>query len=214
LSGQTPERRIRILLIEDHFLARLALRSILEAQSDMEVVAESGAGGDALALFRQHAPDVVIVDLRLPGISGFDVIEQLKTAAPRVRILVLTSYDGSEDVYRALHAGALAYLLKDTSGEDLVQAIHSVAKGLRYLPSAVSNRLAERLATSELTVREVEVLELIAQGLSNKEIADRLGIAEKTVRIHSSSILAKMGVADRTQAAIAAIQRGLVHLQK
>jgi DNA-binding NarL/FixJ family response regulator len=212
LSRQTRENRIRILLIEDHFLARLALRSILEAQSDMEVVAESGNGADALALFRQHAPDVVIVDLRLPGISGFDVIEQLKTASSRVRILVLTSYDGSEDVYRALHAGALAYLLKDTSGEDLVQAIHSVAKGLRYLPSAVSNRLAERLATSELTTREVEVLELIAQGLSNKEIADRLGIAEKTVRIHSSSILAKMGVADRTQAAIAAIQRGLVHL--
>ncbi len=203
---------IRIVLVEDHFLARLALRSILDARTDMAVMAESRDGVGVADLCRKHQAQVLILDLRLPGKSGFEVLAEVRKALPSVKVVVLTNYDGSEDVYKALHGGALAYLLKDTSGEDLVNAIQSVAQGLRYLPASVGRRLAERLGSSELTARELEVLHLIARGMAGKEIADALGIAEKTVRIHTSNLLEKMGVGDRTQAAIAAIQRGMVHL--
>jgi len=204
---------IRILLVEDHFLARQALGCVFTPRNEMTIVAISENGVDAVDRYFEHHPDVVVMDLQLPGMSGFDAIRAIRQRDPRARILVLSNYDGSEDIYRALQAGATAYLLKDTSGSELVQAVRATHRGLRYLPRGVGDRLAQRMGAEDLTARELEVLALVAQGYSNKNIADTLGIAKKTVLIHVSNILGKVGVSDRTQAAIAAIQRGLVHLE-
>jgi DNA-binding NarL/FixJ family response regulator len=190
----------------------MALKSILSPRSDMEIVAIAENGADAIARYSEHRPEVTIMDLRLPGMSGFNAIRAIRGCDPRARILVLTNYDGSEDIYRALRAGASAYLLKDTTGAELVDAVLATHRGLRYIPRGVGDRLAQRISTADLTSREREVLNLLAHGHSNREIAEHLHIAEKTARIHVSNILSKMGVSDRTQAAIAAIQRGLVHL--
>jgi DNA-binding NarL/FixJ family response regulator len=203
---------IRILLAEDHSLARIALHSVIDVQPDMEIVEETADGVRAVELYRNLRPDVAIVDLRLPLRGGHSVLNEIREFDRNARILVLTNCDGSEDVYQALQAGALAYLLKDTRADELITAIRCVFKGKRYVPPAVATRLAERIPVEELTVRELEVLRLIAKGLSNRGIAEELSIAEKTVRTHTSSILEKLGVPDRTNAAIAAIQRGIVHL--
>lgn len=203
---------IRILLVEDQYFARLALHTVIDARDDMRIVAETDKGTEAIALHAQHHPDVTIMDLRLPGLSGFEATAAIRKADPKARIVVLTNYEGSEDVHRALQAGAMAYLLKDSSADDLLTAIQTVHAGKRYLPPVICGLLTERLSASELTDREMDVLRLITQGLSNREIADRLHIAEKTAKIHVSHLLDKLGVVDRTQAAIAAIQRGIVHL--
>jgi DNA-binding NarL/FixJ family response regulator len=179
----------------------------------MNIVAMSENGAEAVDHYFEHLPDVVIMDLGLPGMSGFDAIRMIRKRDPGARILVLSNYDGSEDIYRALQAGATAYLLKDTSGAELVEAVRATHRGLRYIPRSVAERLAQRMWAEDLTARELEVLTLVANGRSNRDIAKALGIAEKTARIHVSNILGKMGVSDRTQAAIAAIQRGLVHLE-
>lgn len=204
-------KQIQVLLIEDYFLARMALQSLLANHAQIRVVGEAADGEQGLALYRQLQPDVVVLDLRLPRVSGFDVIAALRKQNHAARIVVLSSYQGSEDIYRALQAGAMAYLTKDTSGEEVINAIQSVYRYLRYLPRVALDRLAERMPAVELTPREREVLLCITQGRSNREIADELGIAEKTVRIHVSSMLDKIGVRDRTQATIYALQRGLVH---
>lgn len=204
--------QIRILLVEDHFLARQALTSVLSLHDEMKIVATGENGVEAVDRYFEFNPDVVIMDLRLPRMSGFDAIRAIRQRDSGARILVLSNYDGSEDIYRALQAGATAYLLKDTSGAELVQAVQATYRGQRYIPRDVASRLAQRMGAEELTARELEVLELIAHGQSNREIAETLGIADKTARIHVSNILGKIGVSDRTQAAIAAIQRGLVHL--
>jgi DNA-binding NarL/FixJ family response regulator len=201
---------IRILLVEDHFLARTALRSILDGKG-MAVVAEADNGEQAITLFQKLRPDVTVMDLRMAGVNGFDAITAIRKLNRTARIVVLTNYEGSEDVYRALRCGAMAYLTKDASGQEVVNAIHTVHQGSRYLPREVRDRLAERIPCTELTPREQQVLKLISQGNSNREIATALQIAEKTVRIHVSSLLEKMGARDRTQAAIYAIQRGFVH---
>jgi DNA-binding NarL/FixJ family response regulator len=164
-------------------------------------------------MYRTLRPDVVVLDLRLPRVSGFDVIIQLRKEFPNARIVVLSNYQGSEDIYRAVRSGAMAYLTKDASGEELLNAIQNVDRGLRYLPHVALDRLAERMPAVELTPRETEVLACITQGRSNREIAEDLHIAEKTVRIHVSSVLDKMGARDRTQATIYALQRGIVHLE-
>lgn len=203
---------IQILLVEDQYFARLALHTIIDARKDMRIVAETDKGSEAIALHAQHHPDVTIMDLRLPGMSGFEAAAAIRKADPKARIVVLTNYEGSEDVHRALQAGAMAYLLKDSSANDLINAILTVKAGKRYLPPVICGLLTERLAGSDLTDREMDVLRLITQGLSNREIADRLRISEKTAKIHVSHLLDKLGVVDRTQAAIAAIQRGIVHL--
>lgn len=205
-------KHIRVLLIEDHFLARMALRSVLAGNSQMRIVGEASDGERGIELYRQLLPDVVVLDLRLPGLSGFDVITALRKERRSARIVVLSNYQGSEDIYRAVQAGAMAYLTKDASGEELINAIQNVHRDLRYLPRLALDRLAERMPAVQLTPRENEVLVCITQGKSNREIAEQLGIAEKTVRIHVSSMLDKMGVRDRTQATINALQRGLVHL--
>lgn len=204
---------IRILIVEDQYFARLALRTVIDGRDDMQIAAETQSGFESLTLYRLHKPDVVIMDLRLPGMSGFDAIRAIRGEDDRARIVVLSNYDGSEDIHRALEAGATAYLTKDASAEELVQAIESATRGKRYLPPALARLLEHRHPADALTARELEVLELLAQGMSNQDIGTTLGIAEKTVRIHMTHILEKLGVADRTQAVITAVQRGLVHLK-
>lgn len=205
-------RRTTVLLIEDHFLARIALQSVLAGHPQITVVGEAGDGEQGISLYRTLRPDVVLLDLRLPGMSGFDVIARLRKEFSDARIVVLSNYKGSEDVYRAVRGGAMGYLTKDASGEELIGAIEAVHRDQRYLPRVALDRLAERTAVLDLTPREAEVLTCITQGRSNREIAEQLHIAEKTVRIHVSSVLDKMGARDRTQATIYALQRGLVHL--
>ena len=204
-------KQIRVLLIEDHFLARMALQSVFAGHTQIKVVGEASDGEQGIEQFRALKPDVVVLDLRLPRVSGFDVIVTLRKMTQPARIVVLSNYHGSEDIYRAVRAGAMAYLTKDASGEELINAIRNVARDLRYLPRVALDLLAERTPAVELTPREREVLVCITQGLSNREIAEELRIAEKTVRIHVSSVLDKMGARDRTQATIYALQRGLVH---
>ena len=200
-----------MLLIEDHFLARMALHSVFASQPQIGIVGEAADGEQGIEMYRTLLPDVVVLDLRLPRVSGFDVIRVLRKERHPARIVVLSNYQGSEDIYRAVQAGAMAYLTKDVSGEEVINAIQNVYRHLRYLPRVALDRLAERMPAVELTPREREVLTCITQGRSNREIADELGIAEKTVRIHVSSMLEKLGVRDRTQATIYALQRGLVH---
>ena len=204
--------QVRLLLVEDHFLARMALRSILAARPDFLIAAETDNGPEAIRLYQKLRPDVTIMDLGLPDLSGLDAIAAIRQQDRNAKIVVLTNFEGSEDVYRALRNGAMAYLTKDTSGQELVSAILNVHQGTRYLPRSVRDTLAERIPCTELTPREHQVLSLITHGNSNREIASNLQIAEKTVRIHVSSLLGKLGARDRTQAAIYAIQRGFVHL--
>ncbi len=203
---------IRVLLIEDHFLARMALRSVLSERSDIVIVGEASDGASGIELYQKCAPDVTVMDLRLPGVNGFEAIAAIRKLCKTAKIAVLSNYEGSEDIYRAIRNGAMAYLTKDASGEEVVEAIVTVHRGMRYLPPIARDRLAERTSlVVELTPREHEVLTCITRGHSNRDIAEELHIAEKTVRLHVSSVLDKMGVRDRTQAAIYAIQRGLVH---
>jgi DNA-binding NarL/FixJ family response regulator len=207
-------KQIRVLLIEDHFLARMALHSVLTGHSQISIVGEASDGETGIEMFRALHPDVIVLDLRLPRMSGFELIVQIRKEAPTARIVILSNYQGSEDIYRAVSSGAMAYLTKDASGEEVLNAIQSVNRGLRYLPHVALDRLAGRMHSIELTPREKEVLACITQGRSNREIAEKLNIAEKTVRIHVSSVLDKMGARDRTQATIYAIQRGMVHLDE
>jgi DNA-binding NarL/FixJ family response regulator len=191
-------KQISVLLIEDHFLARMALHSVLSGHAQIRVIGEVLDGEEGLAMYRSLRPDVVVLDLRLPRMSGFELIARLREEFSSAHIVVLSNYQGSEDIYRAVRFGAMAYLTKDASGEELVNAIQSVNRGLRYLPRVALDRLAERIPAVDLTPRETEVLACIAQGRSNREIAEDLHIAEKTVRIHVSSVLDKMGARDRT----------------
>jgi DNA-binding NarL/FixJ family response regulator len=201
-------------LIEDHFLARVALQSVLAGHSQIRVVGNASDGDEGIELYHALAPDVVVLDLRLPRVSGFDVIAALRKGPRPARIIVLSNYRGSEDIYRALRLGAMSYLTKDASGEEVINAIQNVDRNLRYLPRLALDRLAERVPDVDLTPRESEVLVCITQGRSNREIAEQLRIAEKTVRIHVSAVLDKMRARDRTQATIYALQRGLVHLDE
>lgn len=205
-------KQIQVLLIEDHFLARMALQSVLADHPQIRIVGEASDGVEGIELYRLLQPDVVVLDLRLPRMGGFDVIVELRKEPRPARIVVLSNYRGSEDVYRAIQSGAIGYLTKDASGEELIDAIRHAEMNLRFLPQVVMDRLLERIPSLELTPREKEVLVCITQGRSNREIADELNIAEKTVRMHVSAVLEKMGARDRTQATIYAIQRGLVHL--
>jgi DNA-binding NarL/FixJ family response regulator len=179
----------------------------------MMVVAEAADGKQAIDLFRQHRPDVTLMDLRLPTMSGVEAVEQIRREFPAARIIVLTTFDGDEDIYRALQAGARGYLLKGMFGDELMDAIRAVHSGKSRIPPVVAERLAERMGGPSLTSRELEVLELIVLGNSNKEIGGELGISEATVKTHINSILDKLGVTDRTQAVRTALQRGIVHLE-
>ena len=203
---------IRILVVEDHHVVRQGLVALIKTVEDMRVVDEACDGKQAVELFRQHQPDVTIMDLRLPNMTGVEAITEIRRGFPNARIIVLTTYDGDEDIYRALQAGARGYLLKDMSGDELMDAIRTVHAGRSRIPPAVAQRLAERLGGPDLTTRELEVLKLIVSGKSNKEIGRDLFISEATVKTHINSLLSKLGVSDRTQAATTALQRGIVHL--
>jgi DNA-binding NarL/FixJ family response regulator len=201
---------IRVLIVEDHNVVRQGLVALLNLVEGLEVVGEAADGIEAVTQFRKHRPDVTLIDLRLPRMSGVDAIESIRIETPQARFIVLTTYDGDEDIYRALKAGARAYLLKGMTSEDLITTIHAVHAGKSRIPPAIAERLAKRMGAEDLTPREFDVLEQIVQGKSNKEIAAELGILEATVKTHINSLLGKLGVADRTQAATAAIQRGIV----
>jgi two-component system, NarL family, response regulator len=203
---------IRLLLVDDHLVVRIGLRSLLEAQPDMTVVGEAGGGTAAVETFTRCRPDVTLMDLRMPDLSGTEATAAIRRNAPDARVLVLTTYDNDEDIYRALEAGAVGYLLKNNESGPLLAAIRAVHAGAYRLPPALAARLAQRRAAPELSQRELEVLLLIVKGQSNKEIGNTLGLAENTVKNHVKMILDKLGVADRTQAATTALQRGLARL--
>jgi DNA-binding NarL/FixJ family response regulator len=203
---------IRILVVEDHFLTRIALHGVLDGQPGFQIVAETGIGEDAIRLYREHRPDMVIMDLKLIGVSGFEAIEAIRREHAAARILVLSNFQGSEDVYRAMRCGARGYLAKDADGGQVVEAIRTVAAGGRFIPRSLESRLAERWSGADITARELDVLRLLAAGLGTSDIAVRLEIAEKTVRIHIGNLLEKLGARDRTHALVIALHRGIIHL--
>jgi len=206
------KNKIRLLLVDDHLVVRVGLRSLLETQADICVVAEAASGNSALEAFAKHSPDVTLMDLRMPGLSGAETTALIRQKFPDARVLVLTTYDNDEDIYRALEAGAAGYLLKNIDSASLFGAVRAIHAGTYRLPAPLATRLAQRKAAPELTPRELEVLLHIVQGQSNKEIGAALGLSENTVKNHVKMILEKLGVADRTQAATTALQRGLASL--
>ncbi|HEY0795014.1 MAG TPA: response regulator transcription factor [Acidisarcina sp.] len=203
---------IRILVVDDHNVVRQGLVALINTVPSMTVVAEASDGHRAIELFRQHQPDITLMDLRMPTLGGVEAITQIRSEFPQARIIVLTTFDGDEDIYRALQAGARGYLLKGMDSDVLMEAIRTVHAGKSRIPAAVAQRLAERMSTTELTGREMDVLKQIVAGYSNKEIGSLLHISEATVKTHINSLLSKLNVTDRTQAATTALQRGLVHL--
>jgi two-component system NarL family response regulator len=203
---------IRIMVVDDHPIVREGFGGMIATEPDMCVVAEASSGEDAIRLFRTHRPDVTLLDLRMPGMDGVETMRAILQEFPRGRIIVLTTYDGDEDIYRALQGGAWAYLLKDMLIDEILAAIRAVHSGHRRIPAAVGKRLAERISGTALSARELDVLQLLGQGKSNRDVADRLAITEATVKGHVTNILSKLGVTDRTQAVLIALKRGLVHL--
>ena len=208
----TSGGEIRIIVVDDQAVVRQGFVSLISTVADMRVIAEGTNGREAVALYREHRPDVVLMDLRMPEMGGVEAIAAIRREFSDAKVIVLTTYDGDEDIYRSLQAGAQGYLLKDMFFDELESAIRAVHAGGRKIPGVVAERLAERMGGSDLTGRELEVLELIVGGRSNKEIGAALGISEATVKSHINSILGKLGVTDRTQAATTALQRGIVHL--
>ena len=201
------------MVIDDQAVVRQGFVALINTVPDMQVIAEGINGQEAIDLYKQHTPDVTLIDLRMPAVGGVEAITTIRQNFPDARLIVLTTYDGDEDIYRSLQAGAKGYLLKDVFFEELETAIRTVHAGSRHIPAAIAMRLAERMASSDLTSREMEVLELIVRGQSNKEIGATLTISEATVKSHINNILSKLGVTDRTQAVTTALQRGLVHLR-
>jgi DNA-binding NarL/FixJ family response regulator len=204
---------IRVLVVEDHNVVRQGLVALLNVVEGLTVVGEAADGLEAIEQYRKHQPDVTLMDLRLPRMGGVEAIQHIRQETPQARVIVLTTYDGDEDIYRALKAGARAYLLKGMTSEDLVTTIRAVQAGKSHIPPAIAERLAERMGSEDLTPREFEVLNEIVHGKSNKEIASALNVSEATVKTHINSLLGKLGVTDRTQAATAALQRGIVPLE-
>ena len=205
-------QKMGILIVDDHPIMRLGVAAIINAQTDMKVCAQAGSGEEAVRIFRKYRPDITLMDLRLPGMSGLDVLRFIRQEDPRAKCVVLTTYEGDEDIHQALAAGALGYIIKGMSHETLVDALRRAHAGTRFLPPPVARSLADRTPNSDLSPREREVLSLMVHGQSNKEIAATLGITEATVKCHVSVILMRLEAHDRTQAVIAALQRGLEHL--
>ena len=212
MSDQNETVQIRILIVDDHPVVREGMAALIDRRPDLTVVGEAKDGEEALTLFRQLGPDITLIDLRMPKLNGVDVIRTLRGESPAARFIVLTTFDGDEDIYRALEAGARAYLLKDTPRDELLSTIRTVHAGQKHIPAELAARLTERMFTPELTAREQEVLQEIVAGKSNREIGQTLSISEGTVKVHVNSLLGKLGVGDRTQAVTVALKRGLVHL--
>jgi DNA-binding NarL/FixJ family response regulator len=208
----TAAEYIRVLVVDDHPLMRVGIAAIIDARAEMTVVAQAGSGEEAVRLHDLHKPDLTLMDLRLPGGSGVEAIRTIRAQSPAARFVVLTTYEGDEDIHQALQAGARGYLIKGMPHEALIDALRKVHAGGRYLPSPVTRALASRTPEGELSAREREVLSLLVKGRSNREIAVQLGIKEATVKSHVSVILMRLDVSDRTQAVVKALQRGLAHL--
>jgi len=203
---------IRILIAEDHTVVRDGLVAIIKQEQDMDVVAESGDGREAVELWKTHRPDVTLMDLRMPGLDGVNAIYAIRAADSKARIVVLTTFDGDEDIYRGMRAGAKSYLLKDVRREELFQCIREVHAGRTFVPPAIAAKLAERLPAEELSPRELEVLRLLAEGKPNKLIGADLSITEVTVKSHVQSLFKKLNVLSRTEAIAVANRKGLLHL--
>jgi DNA-binding NarL/FixJ family response regulator len=212
MTETTQAEPIRLMIVDDHNIVRQGLAALLNTVPGLLVVAEAPSGEAAVELYRQHTPDVTLMDLRMQNGNGVDAIHAIRAITPTARIIVLTTFDGDEDIFRALQAGARGYLLKGSDTDELVSAIHAVHSGKSRIPAPVAERLAERMSNPALTERETDVLRLIVGGNSNKEIASALFISEATVKTHINNLLGKLGVTDRTQAATTALQRGIVHL--
>ncbi|WP_041623080.1 response regulator [Oscillatoria nigro-viridis] len=203
---------IRILIVDDHSIVRQGLATIINRDPEMTVIAQAEDGQQAIACFTEHQPDVTLMDLRMPQMGGVEAITAICTQFKPARIIVLTTYDGDEDIYRGLQAGAKGYLLKDAKPNELLNAIRMVNRGQQYIPPEVGAKLVQRMSNPELSDRELEVLRLMGQGMSNSDIATALTIGESTVKSHVNRILSKLGVSDRTQAVITAVKRGIVSL--
>ena len=208
----STQEKIKVMVVDDHPLMRVGVAAIINARPNMTVVAQTGTGEEAVALFHQHKPDITLMDLRLPKMSGVDAILAIRARYPESRFVVLTTYEGDEDIHRAFEAGARGYVIKGMPHQTLIDALVRVHSGGRFLPPPVVRALESRMPDSELSPREQEVLQLLVNGKSNKEIASELGITNATVKCHVSTILMRLNVSDRTQAVVAALQRGLVHL--
>jgi two-component system NarL family response regulator len=203
---------IRVLLADDHPVVREGLAAMLNRRADMEVIGEVADGRAAVQFYQEHQPDVTLMDLRMPEMGGVAALVAIREQFPQARIIILTTYDGDEDIYRGLQAGAMAYLLKDTPREALLETIRAVHAGQRCIPPEVASKLAARITGPSLTERELAVLEQIVAGKSNREIGQALVITEGTVKAHVNNLLGKLGVSDRTQAVTEALRRGIVHL--
>jgi DNA-binding NarL/FixJ family response regulator len=211
-NANANANKIRVLVVDDHQIVRMGMRAMIDGEADMEVVAEAGEGRAAITAYETHRPDITIMDLRLPGMSGPEIITEIRKRSPNANIIVVTTYDADEDVYRAVQAGARGYLLKGTFVEGMLEAIRHVHAGRRLIAPEVAARLADRVASPSLTSREISVLELVAKGMSNKEIGATLFLTEDTIKTHLRHAFAKLGVNDRTEAALLAVQRGIIRL--
>jgi DNA-binding NarL/FixJ family response regulator len=203
---------IRVMTADDHPIVRAGLAAVIGEESDLTFVGEAGDGAQAVALFRSQRPDVTLMDLRMPVLDGVGAIKAIRSEFPDARIVALTTYEGDTDIHRALEAGAVGYLLKEMLPTAVIDAIRAVHRGQRVIPPVVAGRLAEYTPRVELTEREREILEYVARGFSNKDIARAIGRTDETVKIHLKSVFAKLGAADRTEAVTVALQRGIIHL--
>lgn len=205
---------LKVMLVDDHYLVRMGLTSVINLEPDMTVCAEASTGEQAISMYRSLRPDVLLMDLRLPGMSGVEATQRIRVDFPEARIIVLSTYISDEDIYAALQAGAMAYLVKSVGRDELAQAIRKAVAGRRHIPSDVAARLADRMSRTNLSTRELDVLRLLVGGKRNREIALSLDITEGTVKLHVSSILGKLGATDRTEAVTVALQRGIVQLDR
>jgi DNA-binding NarL/FixJ family response regulator len=204
--------KIGILVADDHFIVRMGLIALVNTEPSMVIVGEAADGSQAVELFGKYKPDIVLMDLRMPIKDGIEATIEIRSRDPNARVLMLTTFDGDTDIYKALQAGAQGYVLKNATGQELIPAIQAVAGGQRWIPKEIAKRLASRKLFEELTQREVQVLQLLVKGLANKQIGEHLNISEHTVKDHLKSVFGKLQVEDRTEAVTAAIQRGIIHL--
>jgi DNA-binding NarL/FixJ family response regulator len=206
--------KLKIMIVDDHYLVRVGLTSIIGLEHDMTVCGEAASGEQAVAMYAARRPDVTLMDVRLPGLSGIAATEAIRADFPDAKIIVLSTYISDEEVYAALKVGAMAYLVKSVAREELTQAIRKAAAGRRHVPADLAARLADRMSRASLSGRELDVLRLLVGGKRNREIANALDITEGTVKLHVSSILGKLGAVDRTEAVTVALQRGLIQLDR
>jgi DNA-binding NarL/FixJ family response regulator len=207
------DRKIRLLVVDDHFVVRMGLIAVVNIEPDMEVVGEAADGNQAVEVFEQVKPSLVLMDVRMPIKDGIAATKEIRTRHPDARILMLTTYDGDTEIHRAIQAGARGYVLKNSTGDELIPGLRAVAAGKEWIPEEVANRLASRKRFEELTPRELQVLQQMATGQANKRIGDVLRITENTVKDHLKNILGKLRVADRTEAVTVAVQRGIIQLR-